>query len=62
MCTANFPALVIVLAADEGVLILNETKGCGFNEKQLKEERVIPRHNDGEEPPAEVTITTVKKC
>lgn len=59
ICTANFPALVIVLAADEGVLILKETRGCGFNEKQLNEERVIPRHDDGEGSPAEVTITTV---
>lgn len=59
ICTANFPALVIVLAADEGVLILKETRGCGFSEKQLNEERVIPRHDDGEELVAEVTITTV---
>lgn len=62
MCTANFPALTIVLAADEGVLILKETKGCGFNEKQLKEERVIPRHDVGEESTADVTITTVEEC
>lgn len=62
MCTANFPDLAIVLAADEGVLILKETKGCGFNEKQLKEERVIPRHDAGEESTPEVTITTVGEC
>lgn len=56
--TANFPALVIVLAAEEGVLILKEIRGCGFNEKQLNEERVIPRHDGGEDDVAEVTITT----
>lgn len=48
-----------MLAADEGVLILKETRGCGSSEKQLNEERVIPRHDDGEESAAEVTITTV---
>lgn len=58
MCTTNFPAFVIVLAAEEGVLILKEIRGLGFSEKQLNEESVIPRHDGGEEVVAEVTITT----
>jgi hypothetical protein len=61
MCTAKDPALVIVLAAEEGVLMLKETSGCGFREKQLKDERVIPRHVWGELDVADVTITTLIK-
>lgn len=48
----------MVLAAEEGVLMLKETRGCGEREKQLKEERVIPRQVWGEGVRAEVTITT----
>lgn len=58
MWTAKDPALVIVLAAEEGVLMLKETRGCGLREKQLKDERVIPRHVWGELDVADVTITT----
>ena len=49
----------MVSAEDDGSLMLNETRGCGKRERELKEEMVTARHEEGSADILELTMTTI---